>query len=74
MARTPKRFLLPARYDRRLKPCPFCRGPATVEFWHGGAATKRMIACENANYECAVRLMVTGETFRAAVTLWNVRA
>ena len=51
---------------------PFCGGPASVEPWHGGKPTKRLIEC--ANEDCDVKPSVTGETKREALALWNTRA
>lgn len=63
-------------------PCPFCGAPATIEFWHGGKPTKRMIKCGNgagtlgsaATATCEVYPSVTGETEREALAAWNSRA
>jgi hypothetical protein len=63
-------------------PCPFCGAPATIEYWHGGRPTKRMIACSNRagllrsppGATCEVSPCVTGETRREALAHWNQRA
>ncbi len=58
-------------------PCPFCGSPATIEYWHGGRPSKRMIACSGRpnhdNYACDVGPMVTGETRAEALRRWNTR-
>lgn len=58
-------------------PCPFCGSPATIEYWHGGRPSKRMIACSGRpnhdNYVCDVGPMVTGETRAEALRRWNAR-
>lgn len=57
--------------DLTLKACPFCGSPAQIEFWHGGAPTKRMVSCSGD--DCEVRPMVTGETKRSAISKWERR-
>lgn len=53
-------------------PCPFCGGPAEIEFWHGGRPTKRMISCIGEN--CGTSPSVVGETREQALFHWNSRA
>lgn len=53
------------------KSCPWCATQPTIQPWHGGRPTKKMIACENE--DCAVAPQVTGETRRAALANWNTR-
>ena len=55
--------------------CPFCGRRPTIEPWHGGRKTKRMITC-SAEYadECPVAPSVTGETRKLALAAWNTRA
>lgn len=57
---------------REAKACPFCGQKPTIQPWHGGAPTKRMIACPN--LDCDVSPNVTGETRQQAVERWNKRA
>lgn len=52
--------------------CPFCGVRPTIEPWHGGAKTKRMVACSND--DCDVQPQVTGETNLLARDKWNRRA
>lgn len=52
--------------------CPFCGVRPTIEPWHGGAKTKRMVACSNE--DCDVQPQVTGETDLLARDKWNRRA
>lgn len=54
-----------------LLPCPFCGQPPTIEPWHGGPKSKRMISCENVY--CDVSPQVTGNTARKAIERWNTR-
>lgn len=57
------------------RPCPFCGSPAEITSWHGGAPTKVMIACVQANTEaCEVGPQVTGETTEEGLEHWNRRA
>lgn len=51
------------------KPCPFCGSKPYIEFWHGGAASKRLIGCSS----CEVSPSVTGETKAQALERWNAR-
>jgi hypothetical protein len=53
------------------KPCPWCGTQPTIQPWHGGRPTKKMIACENE--DCHVSPQVTGETRGAALDKWNTR-
>ena len=55
-----------------LLTCPFCGAVPTIEPWHGGKKTKRMVACDSE--ACYVAPSVTGETFREAVDKWNMRS
>lgn len=55
-----------------LLPCPFCGVIPTIEPWHGGSRTKRMVHCENE--ECFVSPDVTGESYSEAILRWNKRA
>lgn len=62
-----------------LLPCPFCGGKPESEPWHGGAPTKVMISCSNAEYGdedggCSVGPQVTGETPEEAAAAWNRRS
>ena len=52
--------------------CPFCGEYPSIEPWHGGRQTKRMISCDND--DCAVQPSVTGETRGQAIDSWNSRA
>jgi hypothetical protein len=52
-------------------PCPFCQAIPTVEPWHGGKPTKRIVSCQSEG--CYVNPMVTGETHNEAVARWNIR-
>ena len=56
----------------RMKSCPFCGKIPTIQKWHGGAPTKKMISCDND--ECDVQPEVTGETSTQAIKRWNKRA
>jgi hypothetical protein len=60
----------------KLKPCPFCGKPPTMEPWHGGAPTKQLVSCSNVEGPrlCQVAPGVTGETPRQAAARWNRRA
>jgi hypothetical protein len=60
------------RYD--LKSCPWCGASPTIEPWHGGRPTKRLISCGDPDNECDVRPMVTGETEREAIDRWERRS
>ncbi|UXS52566.1 hypothetical protein FY148_07855 [Agrobacterium tumefaciens] len=62
-----------------LLPCPFCGGEATVQPWHGGRPTKKLIRCSNGDYYdedggCSVGPSVCGETEEEAAAAWNRRA
>lgn len=68
--------------DPDALPCPFCGTPATIEYWHGGKPTKRMISCGgqadtlmrgNRPITCHVAPSVTGETRAEALRRWNAR-
>jgi len=54
------------------KPCPWCGAQPTIQPWHGGRPTKKMVACDNE--DCYVSPRVSGETRRAALERWNTRA
>lgn len=54
------------------KGCPFCGEYPSIQPWHGGRNSKRMIACEND--DCTVQPSVTGETKGQALASWNIRA
>lgn len=56
-------------------PCPFCGSPATIQYWHGGKPTKRMIRCSDSlpGAICWVGPGVTGETKSEAIRRWNRR-
>ena len=56
----------------KLLDCPFCGAQPTMEPWHGGKPTKKMIACDN--LECDVAPQVTGENASEAAAKWNKRA
>lgn len=63
----------------RLLPCPFCGGEATVQPWHGGRPTKKLIRCSKGYYYdedggCSVGPSVCGETEEEAAASWNRRA
>ncbi|WCA60288.1 Lar family restriction alleviation protein [Agrobacterium tumefaciens] len=62
-----------------MKPCPFCGEEPTMQPWHGGLPTKKLIICTNAGFHdgdggCSVRPSVTGETEEEAVASWNRRS
>lgn len=62
-----------------MKPCPFCGGEPTMQPWHGGLPTKKLITCTNAGFYdedggCSVGPSVTGETDEEAVASWNRRS
>lgn len=54
-----------------VKPCPFCGSLPSIEPWHGGKPTKKMISCDNV--DCHVAPQVTGENKSEAVDRWNKR-
>jgi len=53
------------------KPCPWCGEQPTIQPWHGGRSTKRMVGCDNE--ECSVRPCVSGQTRLEALLNWNTR-
>lgn len=55
-----------------IKPCPFCGGEATVEPWHGGRASKRMVSC--CAEDCSANPGVSGGTEAQAIAAWNRRS
>lgn len=59
------------RIDPDALPCPFCGGPADIQFWHGGGPSKRMLRC--ADNGCDVQPRVTGATRKVALEKWNYR-
>lgn len=52
--------------------CPFCGEQPDVLRWHGGPASKRLIAC--ANDWCDAQPQVSGPTLHKALERWNRRA
>lgn len=54
------------------KSCPFCGAQPTIQPWHGGRPTKKMISCDSE--DCDVAPNVTGETRREALARWNTRS
>ena len=54
-----------------VKPCPFCGEQPTIEPWHGGPPTKRMVHCENGR--CDVNPMCSGDDLPKALASWNKR-
>lgn len=69
--KTYERLNLPPVRDPQLKPCPFCGGPAEIEFWHGGRPAKRRAGCAD---QCDVSPGVCGDTKRETIEKWNQRA
>lgn len=53
------------------KPCPWCGTQPTLQPWHGGRPTKRLVGCGSG--DCNVSPSVTGETRREALYRWNIR-
>lgn len=70
MANTHRRSEPVIRHD--LTSCPWCGASPTIQPWHGGKPTKRMISCSS--LDCEVSPGVTGETEREAVERWERRA
>lgn len=74
--RAPALAQYPNREDpkpcRGAKPCPFCGAIPEIQPWHGGAPTKKMIACHNE--DCDVAPSVTGESRPEALRRWNTRS
>lgn len=56
----------------KLLGCPFCGETPTIEPWHGGPKSKRMVHCENEG--CWVNPKVCGNTPKQAADHWNTRA
>jgi hypothetical protein len=54
-----------------IKGCPWCGEKPFIQKWHGGRKTKRLVSCEND--DCPVQPMITGETKKEAIELWNDR-
>lgn len=52
-------------------PCPFCGEQPTIQPWHGGPPSKKMVGCVNDN--CRVQPSVTGHTRVKALLEWNLR-
>ena len=67
-----ERLRAPAEVRFDLKACPFCGSPPSIQYWHGGRPSKRMIMCSAD--DCAVSPGVTGETKREAIAVWERRA
>lgn len=63
---------LEPKYHIRLKPCPFCGGPATIQPWHGGGPKKRLVCCAE-DGSCHVRPQVSGGSAEVAIKRWNRR-
>lgn len=59
-------------HPKYLMACPFCGGAPTIEPWHGGAKTKRMVSC--VAEDCHANPRVTGRTPKIARERWNRRA
>lgn len=53
------------------KSCPWCGTQPTIQPWHGGRPSKKMVCCESE--ECNVSPEVTGQTRREALAAWNKR-
>lgn len=70
MAQTMSRDPVPLAPEEAL-PCPWCGTQPTIQPWHGGRPTKKMVACKND--ECDVGPQVTGPTRREALSKWNTR-
>jgi len=68
--------------DPDALPCPFCGAAATIQYWHGGAPTKRLIKCSgqadtlmrSGPITCEASPSVTGSTRTIALRRWNTRA
>jgi len=77
-----KRLNQEPQIEPDAKPCPFCGAPATIQYWHGGKPSKRMISCggqgdtlmRHGPVTCHVHPGVTGETRAEALRRWNARA
>lgn len=57
--------------ELNLLPCPFCGCAPSIERWHGGKPTKRMVSCENDG--CFVAPCVCGDNREDAAAKWNAR-
>jgi hypothetical protein len=69
-----QRLSEPPQPDPDALPCPFCGAVATIEYWHGGKPSKRLISCSDALGACEVAPSVTGENRAEALKRWNTRA
>lgn len=56
---------------QKLKGCPFCGKPPTMEYWHGGGERRRRIGCDNE--ACHVMPSTVGSNRLSASKKWNKR-